>query len=90
MPSWRTTRTVTRLRECTSASRSRVGPEKLFSLFSGRQIFSWPLSSYTIGASMTMVEGVKPFSSAAEYRNGLNPEPGWRRACVTRLNLLSK
>ena len=34
------------------------------------------------------VAGVKPFSSAAEYRKGLNPDPGWRRACVTRLNLL--
>ena len=37
----------------------------------------------------TMTEaGVNPCSRAAEYRNGLNPEPGWRCACVTRLNLL--
>ena len=30
---------------------------------------------------------MKPFSSAAEYRNGLKPDPGWRCACVARLNL---
>ncbi len=44
-PSWRTTRMVTRLRENTSASRSRIGPSKPFSLFSGRQVFSCPVSS---------------------------------------------
>ena len=34
--------------------------------------------------------GVNPFSNAPEYRNGLKPDPGWRRACVTRLYLLAK
>ena len=34
--------------------------------------------------------GVKPFSNAAEYTNGLNDDPGWRRACVARLKLFRK
>ena len=39
---------------------------------------------------MTTVAGVKPFSNAAEYTNGLNDEPGWRSAWVARLKLLRK
>ena len=80
----------TRLRECTSASRRRVGPRNSPVKFSGRQACSLPLLSRTIGASSSTLAGVKPFSSAAEYRNGLNPEPGRRRAWVTRLYLLVK
>ena len=49
-----------------------------------------PSPSSTIGASSSTLAGVKPFSSAAEYRNGLKPEPGRRRAWVTRLYLLVK
>ena len=55
--------------------------------FSGRQASSMPGSSITMGASWMTEAAVKPFSRAAEYRNGLKPEPGWRRACVARLNL---
>src|SRR5690554_7512326 len=35
-----------------------------------------------------MVAGVRPFSRAARYRNGLKVEPGWRWAWVARLYLL--
>ena len=80
----------TRLRERTSASRRRVGPPNERVEFSGRQASSLPLASRTIGASSSTLAGVRPFSSAAEYRNGLNPEPGRRRAWVTRLYLLVK
>ena len=41
-----------------------------------------------MGSSATSVVGIMPFSSAAEYTNGLNVEPGWRVAWVTWLNLL--
>ena len=40
-----------------------------------------------IGASRITEAGVKLPASAAEYRNGLKPDPGWRFAMVTRLNL---
>ena len=41
------------------------------------------------GASWRIVSGVRPCSSAVRYTNGLNDEPGWRRASVARLNWLS-
>lgn len=34
-----------------------------------------PSPSRTTGASRSMLAGVKPFSSAAEYKKGLKPEP---------------
>jgi hypothetical protein len=37
-----------------------------------------------------IVAGVIPLSSAAEYTNGLKLEPGWRSACVARLNDCSR
>src|SRR5438105_5913461 len=55
----------TRLRERTSASRSRVGPLNSRVEFSGRQASSLPLPSRTMGASSSTLAGVKPFSSAA-------------------------
>ena len=45
MPSWRSRRIDTRLSECASASRSRVGPLKLPCEFFGRQAVSMPLPS---------------------------------------------
>ncbi len=78
----------TRLREYTRASRRRMGPPNVPSEFSGRQFSSSPQFSSTMGMSRITEAGVNPSSSAAEYRNGLNPEPSWRLACVTRLNLL--
>ena len=90
MPIARRMRIDTRLRECTSASRRRVGPPNCPPSFSGRQVCSMPPSLTTTGASRMTLAGVKPCSSAAEYRNGLNPEPGWRLAWVTRLKVLLK
>ena len=69
-------RIETRLRERTSASRSRIGPRNSRVTFCGRQLPSSVGSSITSGASLMMLAGVKPCSSAAEYRNGLNAEPG--------------
>ena len=77
----------TRLRDFTSASRRRIGPAKSPLEFSGRQASSMLGSSMTKGASRISDAVVKPLSSAAEYRKGLKPEPGWRLACVARLNL---
>ena len=36
-----------------------------------------------------MYEGGRPFCTAAAYTIGLNVEPGWRSACVARLNFES-
>ena len=80
-------RTETRLRDCTSASRRRIGPRKLPLSFCGRHM--WPRRSRnTTGASSTIEAGLKPRSNAAAYTKGLKLEPGWRRAWVARLNLL--
>ena len=50
-------RTDTRLRDCTSASRMRIGPENLPLSFCGCQ--TWPTRSRnTTGASRTIVAGV--------------------------------
>lgn len=37
-----------------------------------------------------MLAGVKPFSSVAEYKKSLKPQPGYRFAWVARLYLLVK
>ena len=42
-----------------------------------------------MGASRITDAGVKLPASAAAYMKGLNPEPGWRLAIVTRLNMPS-
>jgi len=47
-----------------------------------------PGSQISIGSSSMTLAGVNPASSAAEYTKALKPEPGWRWACTTRLNLL--
>src|SRR5690606_40291826 len=70
----RSMRIDTRLRERTSASRRLVGPENWPLAFSGRHEVSAFGSSITIGASRITEAGVKPFSSAAEYRNGRSEE----------------
>ncbi|MNM92584.1 hypothetical protein D3C81_1049220 [compost metagenome] len=80
-------RTETRLRDCTSASRRRIGPRKPPPSFCGCQVLP-RRSRNTTGASSTIEAGLKPLSNAAAYTNGLKLEPGWRRAWVARLNLL--
>jgi len=50
--------------------------------FSGRQVCSMPLSATTIGASMITLAGGTVLQGAG-IQERLNPEPGWRRACVT-------
>ncbi len=42
-----------------------------------------------MGASLISVAGVTPCSTAAAYRKALKFDPGWRFACVARLNLES-
>jgi hypothetical protein len=69
-------RIETRFLERTSASRRRMGPRNSRVLFCGRQLASKVGSSITRGASLMMLAGVKPCSSAAEYKNGLKDEPG--------------
>ena len=49
-----------------------------------------PSPSSTTGASSSTLAGVKPSSSAAEYRNGLKPEPGRRRAWVDAVVLVGE
>ena len=78
----------TRLRELTMASRKRVGPKNFSLKFSGFQVRSSSGSSKTMGASLIMLAVVYPLASAAEYRKGLNEEPGCRLVCMARLNLL--
>ena len=50
------------------------------SIGAGGDVYKRQSPSITMGASRSTDAGVKPFSSALEYKNGLNPEPGWRRA----------
>ncbi len=63
----------TKLSECTSASRKRVGPPNSPPEFFGRQSSPEQASSDTMGWLRIAEAAVSPFSSAAEYRNGLNP-----------------
>jgi hypothetical protein len=60
-------RTETRFLDFTSAVRMRIGPSNLPSKLCGSHGSEpvW-LASNTSGASLMMVAGVKPFSSAAE------------------------
>ena len=64
-----------------SASRNVSGPSKRPSEFCGAQP-----SALSSGASLMRVAGITPCSSAAEYKNGLKLDPGWRQAWVTWLN----
>ena len=80
MPIWRSTRMLTRFLDRASAWRRVIGPSNWPSEFCGAQP-----SAPSSAASLTSVAGITPFSSAAEYKNGLKLEPGWRQAWVTWL-----
>ena len=79
VPIARSRRIDTRLRDRYERLAQARGPAELRRReFSGRHEVSMPSPSSTMGASSSTEAGVKPFSSAAEYRNGLKPEPGRR------------
>ena len=74
------TRTVGRLRLCSSAVRTGTQPRNLRSEFSGVHTLA-PGICMVSGASSTIVAGVTtPLRRAAAKTTGLKALPGWRRA----------
>ena len=86
VPTRRSTRTVARLIECSSAYWYVMIPWYCFSKFCGCQGSCFGSMTIVIGASRTVSAGVKPCSIAVRKTTGLNAEPTWRSAWTARSN----